>query len=152
METSGFFYAIKKRGKMMFNNVKKRIDETVNDKDIETIIGKNTHITGGISGTGNLRVDGCIEGGISITGNVVIGTEGKVIGDIKANSLNVSGNITGNLDIKDCLCIYATGQLLGDVKVSSLNIEEGGIFKGRSEMSVKKDETVVKLSKIQAAK
>ena len=130
----------------MFNSVRKRVDETVASNDIETVVGKSTCIRGEISGDGNVRIDGRVEGGITIQGNVVIGESGVVKGDISAANLVISGSITGNADIKGNLAIYATGQLIGDVKVKSLNIDDGGIFKGRSEMTVRvqeKDSVVV---------
>ena len=120
----------------MFGSIRKQVDETIKH-DIETIIGKNTVIKGEISGTGNLRVDGTVEGGIASEGCVVIGESGTVNGDIKANTLNVSGQVNGNADISDKLAIAASGQLIGDVKVGSFNIAQGGVFKGRSEMTTR---------------
>ena len=120
----------------MFGSIRKQVDETISH-DIETIIGKNTIIKGEISGTGNLRVDGTVEGGISSEGCVVIGEAGTVNGDIRGNTLNVSGQVNGNADISDNLSIAASGQLIGDVKVGSFNIAQGGVFKGRSEMTTR---------------
>ena len=37
----------------------------------------------------------------------------------------------------DNLSIAASGQLIGDVKVGSFNIAQGGVFKGRSEMTTR---------------
>lgn len=120
----------------MFGSIRKQVDETIKH-DIETIIGKNTVIKGEISGTGNLRIDGLVEGSISSEGCVVIGEAGTVNGDIKANTLNVSGQVNGNADISGNLAIAASGQLIGDVKVGSFNIAQGGVFKGRSEMTTR---------------
>ena len=119
----------------MFGSVKKHIDNPAGD--IETIIGRNTTITGNINGSGNIRIDGHVDGGVSITGDAVIGENGVVQGDIKAGSLTVAGTITGNVDCDGNLSIHATGQLVGDVHVRSLNIADGGVFKGRSEMDTR---------------
>ena len=119
----------------MFGSVKKHIDNPAGD--IETIIGRETAITGQLQGSGNIRIDGRIEGGVSITGNAVIGESGSVQGDIKAGNLIVGGTVTGNVECDGNLSIQATGQLVGDVRVRSLNIADGGIFKGRSEMDTR---------------
>ena len=116
----------------MFGSMKKRVDNPATD--IETIVGRDTTINGKISGSGNIRIDGHVDGGISITGDVVIGESGAVQGDIKAGSLTVAGTVTGNVDCDGNLSIHSTGQLVGDVRVRSLNIADGGVFKGRSEM------------------
>ncbi len=116
----------------MFGSMKKHIDNPAGD--IETIIGRETIITGDLQGSGNIRIDGRIDGKIFTTGNVVIGESGNVQGDIKASNLIVGGLVTGNADCDGNLSIQATGQLVGDVRVRSLNIADGGVFKGRSDM------------------
>ena len=136
----------RRTGPIMFSSVKKRVDETINTNDIETVIGRNTSIKGEISGSGNVRIDGHIEGGISIDGNAVVGETGLVEGDIKAKNLIVSGKVTGNADVEANLCIYATGQLIGDIRVSSFKVEDGGVFKGHSEMAPKSADTVADIS------
>ena len=120
----------------MFGSVKKHIDAP---GEIETIIGHNTFIKGQVGGSGDIRVDGRIEGGIDVASGVVIGENGCVCGDIKAKSLTIAGMVTGNVDCEGALRIQATGQLVGDVRVQSLNVADGGIFRGRSEMATRTD-------------
>lgn len=119
----------------MFESMRKKVDETVNTNEIGTIIGKGTVFTGQISGAGSIRVDGKVEGGIAVEGNVVIGEAGTVQGDITANSLFISGSVTGNVNIEDKLAINANGQLIGDIRCRQFNVADGGVFQGRSEMA-----------------
>ena len=58
-----------------------------------------------------------------------------VTGNVSARSLDVSGTVHGNAQTEEGLTIHTTGQLIGDVKVNAFQIEDGGIFKGRSEMN-----------------
>jgi len=125
----------------MFGSMKKQLEGS-NRNDIETIIGANTIIKGEINGSSNLRVDGTVEGSITVSGNVLIGENGRVKGDIVAPELMVSGQVEGNATIENGLSIYSTGSLVGDVKVGSLKIEDGGVFKGHSEMTFKAAEPV----------
>ena len=118
----------------MFGSVKKHIDAP---GEIETIIGRNAVIRGQVGGSGGLRVDGRVEGGIEVADDVVVGEHGCVCGDIKAKSLIISGSVTGNVDCEGALRIEATGQLVGDVRVQSLNVTDGGVFQGRSEMATR---------------
>ena len=120
----------------MFGSVMKHIDAP---GEIQTIIGSDTFIKGQVGGSGNLRVDGRVEGGIEVESDVVIGASGCVCGDIKARSLAVSGTVTGNVDCEGALRIQPTGQLVGDVRVQSLNVADGGIFRGRSEMATREE-------------
>ena len=118
----------------MFDSMRKKVDST---NDIETIIGRSTAINGQISGSGNIRVDGRVDGGIAVAGDAIIGESGIIVGDIKARSLVVAGTVNGNVEVEGNLSIHATGQLISDVKVRSLNIADGGVFKGQSDMAVR---------------
>ena len=118
----------------MFGVMKRRDDSSVSG-DIETVIGKNTKIQGEVSGTGNLRIDGEIEGELKLSGSVIVGETGMVTGNVSARSLDVSGTVHGNAQTEEGLTIHSEGQLIGDVKVNAFQIEDGGIFKGRSEMN-----------------
>lgn len=119
----------------MFGSVKKHVDNPAGD--IETIIGKGTTITGKLQSMGNIRIDGTVDGGVTASGNAVIGADGSVKGDVKAENLTIAGTVTGNVNCDGNLSIHSTGQLTGDIHVHSLNIEDGGIFKGRSEMDTR---------------
>ena len=120
----------------MFGMVKSSLDNSMKN-DIETIIGNNTVIKGEINGSSNLRVDGLVEGGVNVSGCVIVGENGRIKGDVAADEMIISGSVEGNVTTNNCLSIYSTGQLTGDVKAGSLKIEEGGSFQGRSEMNFK---------------
>lgn len=121
----------------MFGSTK-RSSEQVHE-DIETVIGQNTIIEGNIEGGSNIRIDGRVNGGVTVSSNIIIGEMGRVHGDIKGESLLISGNVTGNVKLTGNLSISETGQLVGDVEVASLNIADGGVFSGRSEMQTRSD-------------
>ncbi len=116
----------------MNDSVKNHIDNPAGD--IETVIGRDTNIIGGLEGSGNIRIDGTIDGDVSITGNMVIGKSGCVQGNIKTGNLTLDGMVTGNVDCDGTLSIQANGSVVGDIRVRSLNITNGGVFKGRREM------------------
>lgn len=122
----------------MFGGTKKNNDDSIG-VDIETIFGKNTQIKGTVSGGGNIRVDGNVEGEISVTGDLIIGEQGIVTANIKAKNVLISGMVRGNIDVMGKLEILGTGKLCGDVKASVLSIAEGAVFKGNSNMESEKE-------------
>ena len=69
----------------------------VTSKEIKTIIDKDTHIVGNINGDGSLRVDGTVDGDITLDGCVFIGESGRVNGTITADELTISGVVDGNV-------------------------------------------------------
>jgi cytoskeletal protein CcmA (bactofilin family) len=120
----------------MFSSKKK--SSSVGTNDIETIIGKNTQFKGILSGEGNIRIDGILDGEISSTGDVVIGDQGNVNATIKASNVLISGTVKGNVIANTKLEITSTGKLFGDVKAAVLSIAEGASFKGNSNMEATK--------------
>lgn len=121
----------------MFGSNRKKNSSHVST-DIETIIGKNTVIKGVISGNGNIRIDGKIEGEIDSGGDVVIGDQGQVTASIKAVNVLISGTVNGNVQASGKLSISSTGRLVGDVDTALLSIDEGATFKGSSSMNSQK--------------
>lgn len=122
----------------MFGSSKKS-SGSGNGYDIETIIGRNTQFKGVVGGEGNIRIDGNLEGEIIVSGDVVIGEQGEVVGNIKAGNILISGIIEGNVQAKNKLEILGTGRLCGDVNATILCISEGAVFKGSSKMETEKN-------------
>jgi cytoskeletal protein CcmA (bactofilin family) len=97
-------------------------------------IAEGLKIKGEVQGTEDLRVDGEIEGRISLPGAaVVIGPKGRVAGDVQAREIVLEGNVRGNLAARERVRIAATGKLEGDVAAERLIIEEGAKVTGHVE-------------------
>lgn len=107
---------------------------------IDTLIGKDTYFNGEFRVQGTLRIDGEIEGKIEADGHVIIGETGKVRGDLNANSCHIAGTFEGNLITQNRCEIAPSGVLLGHAKVGTLVIEDGAVFSGTCEMTVKTPE------------
>jgi cytoskeletal protein CcmA (bactofilin family) len=106
---------------------------------IETVIGPNANFKGDVQSDGSMKIDGWYEGTIELSGNLIIGETGKIIGDIKAQNVSVSGAIKGSVSAEGRLEILNTGKVWGDIAVASLLIDEGGYFRGQSIMAGEKD-------------
>ncbi|HEY8362733.1 MAG TPA: polymer-forming cytoskeletal protein [Tissierellaceae bacterium] len=103
-------------------------------ESIDSLIGENLKITGNIEGKGNLRIDGTVEGDIIYEGNVVIGEDGKVIGNIKASAVSLSGTVNGNVASSSRIEIFENGTLIGDLEAPVLVIHENARFEGNCKM------------------
>ena len=60
-------------------------------RNIDSLTGENIRIIGKVEGTGNLRIDGYIEGDIDYKGDVVISETGRVKGNISCSNITISG-------------------------------------------------------------
>ncbi|MBP2642354.1 MAG: hypothetical protein H6Q67_241 [Firmicutes bacterium] len=101
---------------------------------METVIGKDTKITGNIEANGTIRIDGQVDGEIITKGDVIIGETGVVKAKVKAHGATVAGSMYGNAEITEKFEISPTGKMHGDIKTGTLSIGEGAIFKGACEM------------------
>lgn len=113
---------------MKFNNT--------NDTDglMNTIIGKDTVITGTLDVKGALRVDGSVKGKIICSDCVTIGATGEVEAEIEANAAIIAGHMIGNISTTDKIELQAKCEMNGDLKTKSLVIEQGAVFCGACNM------------------
>ena len=94
------------------------------------LLGEGTVIEGDLSSSGDLRIDGQINGNLNTQGKCVLGATGKISGNIKANCCDISGTVDGDLQIGDLLLIKSKGKVNGDIKTSKIVIESGGELNG----------------------
>lgn len=112
-------------------------DNNFNPQELN-IINSGTSVAGDIQSEGDLRIDGSIQGNVTVKSKLVIGPSGKIKGDIKAQNCDVSGDVNGNLQIGELLTVKATAKIRGDVSSSKLIIEAGAEFNGKSTMNAGK--------------
>jgi cytoskeletal protein CcmA (bactofilin family) len=89
-----------------------------------------TEITGDIVSDSNLLIEGEIIGNVSCSGKVVIGTSGKIKGNLVCVNAEVDGAMDGELTIENLLFLRSTARIKGDIQTLKLNIEEGAYFEG----------------------
>lgn len=94
-----------------------------------SIIGSDVVITGNLSATVDLHVDGRIDGDLSCA-NLVQGEASEIHGAVIAESAKLAGLINGSIDAKH-LVIHASARVTGDVTYDNLTIEPGGQVEGR---------------------
>jgi len=115
----------------MFNN---------HNKKLESIIGKNSDISGELNVSGTLRIDGMVRGKVNAE-CVIVSESAMVKGDIKARAIIVGGKVEGNLIGEEIIEIKPKGAVLGEIFTNKFFVIEGGTFNGRVQM--RKDESNV---------
>ena len=98
------------------------------------IIGSGTSITGDINSDGDVRIDGTLNGNLTIAGKVVIGQTGTINGEIQCKNSDVSGSIKGKIKVSELLSLKSTAKIYGDIITSKLAIEPNAIFTGTCNM------------------
>ncbi|MDP1873922.1 polymer-forming cytoskeletal protein [Phenylobacterium sp.] len=97
---------------------------------VASLIAENLTVEGGISGEGELHIDGIVRGDIRI-GKLTIGDTGHVEGSIYAEAVEARGRVIGAITAKQ-VRLYGTCYVDGDITHEQLAMETGAFFQGRS--------------------
>lgn len=84
---------------------------------------------GGITGGGDLQIDGSIKGDVRV-GRLIVGETGAVEGNVSADYVEVRGRIVGGISGKQVKLI-ATAYVDGDITAEQMSIDIGAYFQGR---------------------
>jgi cytoskeletal protein CcmA (bactofilin family) len=88
---------------------------------VATLVAENMTIEGGVTGDGELHIDGVVRGDIRVA-KLTIGETGHVEGTITCESVENRGRIVGAV----------TAKVAGDITHEQLAMELGAFFQGRS--------------------
>ena len=102
---------------------------------IGTIIGPGAVFKGDITAPEAIRIDGTLTGNCDCKGNLILGTEGQIKGNITAQSALISGRVDGDITVDGKMELLSTGRVVGDVSARSLVIDEDAFFDGRCTMA-----------------
>ena len=111
-----------------------------------TIISNGVKLEGKITTSGNIRVDGEIQGDIISQSNVTIGENAQVNGKINASVINIGGKVSGSVSAKEKLVLESKANLKGDIFTKILVVEAGAEFDGKSKMGDSKDVRDIKVT------
>jgi cytoskeletal protein CcmA (bactofilin family) len=98
-----------------------------------TIITDQVELKGSLAFDGNLEFNGTFEGEIISTGNLWIGPDAVLKGDVQAAKVVLHGKMHGNITATESVEVCDQAQLYGDVRAGKFIVSEGAIFRGRSE-------------------
>src|SRR6516162_17742 len=98
------------------------------------VLGKTLLFRGELTAEEDVILQGRVEGSIRHARNLIIGTEGSVLGDVYASHLTVEGLVEGDLHCTEAVIVRATAQVRGNIFAPRVGIMEGATFNGCVEM------------------
>lgn len=105
-------------------------------EQVGTIIGPGAILDGPLTTKDSTRIDGTVNGNVTISGALIVGQEGKITGTVSAMNAYVAGEITGNVAApQGKVEISDTGKVIGDVTCKGIIIDENAVFHGNCEMT-----------------
>ena len=124
----------------------KAVDAAPVQEKISTLIGAGAVFNGDFVVQDTIRVDGTINGNCNCKGTLILGEQGKVIGNINAQNVFISGQVKGDIVSTGKLEVLSTGRVTGDISARKLVVDEDAYFDGRCTMTADKAAAVAKQS------
>lgn len=101
--------------------------------ELNGFLDGDSRIEGDLHFKDTFRVDGSLKGRVSSQGDLIVGKESTVEGEIKVGRLYVSGIVRGTVRAER-VEIAPGARVEADVETPALLIEEGAHFQGRCVM------------------
>src|ERR1700761_2997423 len=95
---------------------------------VPSIVSGDLCVTGSLNTTGDMQIDGIVEGDVRSVG-LVIGEKAEVHGEIWAEDLTVRGKVVGRIYARKVL-LAATCHVEGDILHEAFAVEAGAFFEG----------------------
>lgn len=119
-----------------------RIKKGKAQDEILSILDEGLEMTGEVSFTTGVRLNGAINGKVRSEAVLEIGPTGKVDAEITIRKILINGEFRGVIHASDRVEIHKNGKAYGDIYTPCLIIEAGALFEGRCNMSdAKKSQT-----------
>jgi cytoskeletal protein CcmA (bactofilin family) len=98
-----------------------------------SVIGPELVVTGNLETTGEIRIEGDVQGDVH-AGRIIVGEQGRVIGDLLADEIVIGGVVQGSIRGNN-LTFRSSSHIEGEVYHRKLAIEPGAYFEGKSRRS-----------------
>jgi cytoskeletal protein CcmA (bactofilin family) len=99
-----------------------------------SVLGPTLRFRGELSAQEDLIIQGSVEGSITHTQSLTVGTDGTMKGDIRARVIVIDGKVEGDLYATESVSIRATAKVKGNLFAPRVGITEGAFFQGQIEM------------------
>ena len=93
--------------------------------NIENVVGSDfaDNITGNVSASADLHIDGRVEGDVTCT-SLVQGESGEIVGAVKAESARLAGTVRGTISVRE-LVVLKSARIYGDVQFGYVDRSAG---------------------------
>src|SRR2546421_6303336 len=87
-------------------------------------VSSGVSIKGDVTFGSELLIDGEVEGNITSTGKLIVGSHATVVGDIQVGFVTIQGAVEGNVVATERCALEAGANLHGDVESPRLAVDE----------------------------
>lgn len=102
-----------------------------------TVVARESRLKGELAGTAGVRIEGQVEGNITVDGPVEVAEGAKVHGEVKGRTVKVAGEVVGNIHALQLVELLASASVKGDLHTPSLHVVEGAHLEGQVHMEAR---------------
>ena len=99
-----------------------------------TVLFANSSISGKLSYSLPVKIDGQFTGEIKSTELLVIGANARVDAHISARQVQLEGKLVGSVQTMGCFEVLPGGSFKGDARVAELRVHPGAAFDGEGKV------------------
>jgi len=101
-----------------------------------TVIGRETRLSGELSGTRGVRVEGTLQGTVDLKAPFEVVEGATVEAEVHATTVRIGGTVVGNVTATELVELLAGAAVKGDVSTPALHVVEGAKLEGRVLMRI----------------
>lgn len=102
--------------------------------ELNGFLDAGSSIRGDLHFEDNFRIDGRVVGRIVSKGDLVVGKDGEVDGEVEVMNLYVFGTLRGRVKARKRVEISAGSKIFADIETETFEIEDGAQFEGHCKM------------------
>jgi cytoskeletal protein CcmA (bactofilin family) len=95
-----------------------------------TIVGRTSRVRGRLTGTGDVEVQGFVEGEIAVSGDVTVDAHGLVGASVRGRRVTIRGAVQGDLHGEEAVLLEDGARVVGDVRAPRVSIATGALIRG----------------------
>ena len=99
-----------------------------------SVIAAGMKIVGDVESSGVVKIEGMVEGAIRGARQLLLGRQGTVHGDIRAQEVVIGGVVVGTIVADERVEIQGTSSVQGDIHTKTIVVLEGGVINGTVRM------------------
>jgi cytoskeletal protein CcmA (bactofilin family) len=103
-----------------------------------SVLGPTLYFKGDLSAEEDLLIQGRVEGSITHTQRLIVGAQGTVKANIRAQLIIVEGTVDGDLQAEKSVFVKETAKICGNIYAPTVCIMEGARFSGNIDMDGRK--------------
>lgn len=116
--------------------------------ELNGFLDSGSRLQGELRFDASFRIDGKFSGKVLSEGDLIIGEEGEIEGEVRVGQIFISGTVRGEVHAQRRVQVAPSGRVFADLHTPSLLIEDGALFEGGCTMSRQDKSEAVPVAKL----